>query len=64
MDLPTPPIATALVQSLGEAAQVKREPLSPIAQEIRRLLQNPTSIGAALALREIFDPPLALRKRK
>lgn len=64
MDLPAAPVQTALVQSLGEAAQVKREPLSPIALEIRRLLQSPVSVGAAFVLREIFDPPPAMRKRK
>lgn len=55
--------ASHLIASLGEAAQVKRAPLSPIALEVRRLLRSPRGTAAAFILREIFDPPLALRRK-
>lgn len=53
----------SLAAALGEAAQVKRSAPSATAVEVRRLLKNPTSRAAALALREILDPPLVMRRR-
>ncbi|MFO0966181.1 MAG: hypothetical protein U0793_11440 [Gemmataceae bacterium] len=65
--LPTPKSlqvsATSLSAALGEAAKVKERPLAPAAQEVRRLLKNPGSLAAAIALREILDPPLVRRRR-
>jgi hypothetical protein len=59
-----PVTSTSLVRSLGEAAQVKRAPASPVAIEIQRLLKNPKSLAAAFMLRDIFNPPIALRRKK
>ncbi len=39
-------------------------PSSPILQQVRSLLSEPRTAGAAFALREIFDRPLCMRRRR
>lgn len=64
--VPSEPLAlpsVPLSQTLGEPARVKERPLSPLAVEVRRLLHDPRGAAAAFLLREIFDRPLALRRK-
>jgi len=53
-----------LTEALEAAATVQRDAPSPVALEVARLLQNPRSLAAAFVLREVFDPPKAMRNRK
>jgi hypothetical protein len=45
-------------------ARVARPPLPPAAQQLFELLRDRKNLRAAILLREIFEPPLAMRQRR
>ena len=45
------------------APAMRNQPVSPVLQEVVRLLRSPRTAAAALVMREILDKPVGLRRR-
>ena len=59
LPIPLPPGSLA---STAPPPPKQERPVSPILQEVARLLRSPKTAGVAFVMREILDRPLALRR--
>lgn len=58
---PPPPAPAEVASQPGQASRPRKQ--APALDQVRALLKDRSSLAAVFLLREVFDPPLSLRRR-